>query len=109
MAVIGTYLKEKSGLKDAAKSLQSARDSTKSDATAQMPPTKPNEPAPPADLKYAIAAGLQNKRPIRGLLPSTLLPRRSPPQRLLSALWQIRVQPSLVLLVGVPTRRCPNW
>lgn len=59
MAVIGTYLKEKSGLKDAAKSLQSARDSTKSDATAPMPPTKPNEPAPPADLKHAIAAGLQ--------------------------------------------------
>ena len=58
MAGIGDYLKEKSGLSDAAKSLQAAKDSAKA-ATASTPPAQPNEPVPPADLKHAIAAGLQ--------------------------------------------------
>ena len=58
MAGIGDYLKEKSGLNDAAKSLQAAKDSAKA-ATASTPPAKPNEPVPPADLKHAIAAGLK--------------------------------------------------
>jgi uncharacterized Zn-binding protein involved in type VI secretion len=58
MADIGDYLKEKSGLNDAAKSLQTAKDKAKA-ATAPGPPPKPNEPVPPADLKHAIAAGMQ--------------------------------------------------
>jgi uncharacterized Zn-binding protein involved in type VI secretion len=58
MADIGDYLKEKSGLNDAAKSLQAAKDKAKA-ATASAPPAKPNEPVPPADLKHTIAAGMQ--------------------------------------------------
>jgi uncharacterized Zn-binding protein involved in type VI secretion len=58
MAAIGDYLKEKSGLKDAAKSLQAAKDNANA-ATASAPPHNPNEPVPPADLKHAIAAGMQ--------------------------------------------------
>ena len=59
MPGFGDYLKEKSGLSDAAKSLKSAKESAKA-ATSPTPPTKPNEPVPPADLKHAIAAGLKN-------------------------------------------------
>jgi uncharacterized Zn-binding protein involved in type VI secretion len=57
MAGIGDYLKDKSGLTDAAKSLQAAQDSAK--AATSSPPAKPNDPVPPADLKHAIAAGMQ--------------------------------------------------
>jgi len=58
MTDIGDYLKEKSGLNDAAKSLQTAKEKAKS-ATSSAPPAKPNEPVPPADLKHTIAAGMQ--------------------------------------------------
>src|ERR1700738_1907568 len=59
MSSIGDYLKEKSGLNDASKSLQSAKEGMKV-ATAPTPPATPSEPVPPADLKHAIAAGLKN-------------------------------------------------
>jgi RHS repeat-associated protein len=59
MTGIGDYLKEKSGLNNAAKSLQDAKEDMKA-ATAPAPPPTPNEPAPPKDLKHAIAAGLKN-------------------------------------------------
>jgi uncharacterized Zn-binding protein involved in type VI secretion len=58
MAGVGDFLKEQTGLGDAAKSLQSAREGMKA-ATTPEPPPNPNEPAPPADLKHAIAAGLK--------------------------------------------------
>jgi hypothetical protein len=51
------YLKGKSGLSDAAKSLEKAKESAKA-AAAPIPPADPKEPAPPADLKHGIAAGL---------------------------------------------------
>jgi uncharacterized Zn-binding protein involved in type VI secretion len=57
MAGVGDFLKEKSGLADAAKALQGAKESAKA-ATAPLPPPNPNEPPPPADLKHAIAAGM---------------------------------------------------
>jgi uncharacterized Zn-binding protein involved in type VI secretion len=59
MAGVGEWLKDKSGLSDAAKSLQSAKEHAKA-ATSPTPPPNPNEPAPPADLKHAIAAGLKS-------------------------------------------------
>jgi uncharacterized Zn-binding protein involved in type VI secretion len=58
MAGVGDFLKQKSGLADAAKSLQGAKESAKA-ATAPTPPPKPNEPQPPKDLKHEIAAALK--------------------------------------------------
>jgi hypothetical protein len=58
MAGVGDFLKDKSGLTGAAKSLDKAKESAKA-ATGPDPPSSPNEPAPPADLKHAIAAGMK--------------------------------------------------
>jgi uncharacterized Zn-binding protein involved in type VI secretion len=58
MASVTDFLKEKSGLADAAQSLQSAKESAEA-AVASTPPDVPDEPAPPADLKHAIAGGLE--------------------------------------------------
>lgn len=58
MSGIGDFLREKSGLAAASKNLQAARDGMRA-ATTPQPPTNPNEPAPPADLKHAIAAGMK--------------------------------------------------
>jgi uncharacterized Zn-binding protein involved in type VI secretion len=58
MAGVGDWLKEKSGLADAAKSLQSAKDSAKA-AAASAPPPNPNEPVPPKNLKQTIADGVK--------------------------------------------------
>jgi hypothetical protein len=55
---IGNFLKEKSGMSAAAKNLQAAKEGMKA-ATTPEPPPNPNEPAPPADLKHAIAAGMK--------------------------------------------------
>jgi len=57
MSGVGDFLMDKSGLSDAGKSLQKAKEHAKA-AAAPTPPAKPNEPAPPADLKHGIAAGL---------------------------------------------------
>jgi uncharacterized Zn-binding protein involved in type VI secretion len=59
MPGFGDYLKDKSGLSDAAKSFKSAKENANA-AISPTPPTKPNEPVPPADVKHAIAAGIKN-------------------------------------------------
>jgi uncharacterized Zn-binding protein involved in type VI secretion len=57
MPSVSDYLKDKSGLGDASKSLQAAKQSLNA-AVAPTPPAQPNEPTPPADVSHTIAAGL---------------------------------------------------
>ena len=58
MPGVGDFLKEKSGLSGAARSLKEAKKSAKA-VTAPKPPANPNEPVPPKNVKQTIAEGLK--------------------------------------------------